>query len=127
MKKITTIIALAVIVIFMILLNQSTKKTAGEPLICHVGGTMKPVVTELAKMYEEKTGQAVEINSAGSGELLAHIELHKRGDVYVSHDPFLDILMTKFDLGVDGWLLAELTPVIAVARGNPKNITQCKA
>jgi molybdate transport system substrate-binding protein len=87
---------------------------------------MTPVVTEIAKMYEEKTGQAVEINSAGSGELLAHIDLHKRGDVYVSHDPFLDILMQKFGQGVDGYLLAELTPVIAVRKGNPKNIKGLK-
>ena len=88
----------------------------------HVGGTMNPVMSELAKIYQQKTGQAIETNSAGSGELLAHIDLHKRGDIYVSHDPFLDILMQKFRMGVDGWLLAELTPVIAVQKGNPKNI-----
>ena len=94
----------------------------GEPLICHVGGTMRPVMLELAKRYERETGQAVEINSAGSGELLAHIELQSTGDLYVCHDPFLDILMRKVDMGVDGWTVAELTPVIIVAEGNPKNV-----
>lgn len=98
------------------------QEASPQPLVCHVGGTMRPVMLELAKRYEAETGQAVEINSAGSGELLAHIELQKRGDVYVCHDPFLDLLMQKFRLGVDGWTVAELTPVIAVVKGNPKGI-----
>lgn len=95
------------------------------PLVCHVGGTMRPVMQELAKRYEEKTGQKIEINSAGSGELLAHIELQKQGDLYVCHDPFLDVLMQK-NLGVDGWTIAGLTPVIAVPKGNPKGIKDLK-
>ena len=83
---------------------------------------MRPVMEKLAGMYEQRTGQKVEINTAGSGELLAHIDSHREGDLYVCHDPFLDILMKKFRLGVDGWVLAELTPVIVVQKGNPKNI-----
>jgi len=123
MKKKAVLVGILVVVVLFIILNQFRRAAGDEPLICHVGGTMMPVITELAKMYEEKTGQAVEINSAGSGELLAHIELHKRGDVYISHDPFLDILVQKYKMGIDGWLLAELTPVIAVQKGNPKQIS----
>ncbi|MEA2012870.1 MAG: substrate-binding domain-containing protein, partial [Verrucomicrobiota bacterium] len=108
--------------------SNSTKKTSKspaaqeKPLICHIGGTMRPVVAKLAKLYEKKTGQRIEINAAGSGELLAYIENQQHGDLYVCHDPFLDILMKKFHMGVDGWLMAELTPVIVVQKGNPKNI-----
>ena len=126
MKKTAVIIGFAAIIVLLFFLGRSRSPAADDPLICHIGGTMRPVITELAKMYQQKTGQAVEINSAGSGELLAHIEMHKRGDIYVSHDPFLDILMQKFEMGVDGWLLAELTPVIAVRKGNPKNIQGLK-
>lgn len=92
-----------------------------EPLLCHVGGTMRPVMRKLAAMYEQQTGQKVMINSAGSGELLAHIESHKQGDVYVCHDPFLDALMMR-GLGAEGWSVAELTPVIVVQKPNPKGI-----
>ena len=126
MKKTVVVIGIAAFVVLLLVLKQFGPDSGDAPLVCHVGGTMRPVITELAKKYQDKTGQAVEINSAGSGELLAHIELHNRGDVYVSHDPFLDILMQKFKLGVDGWLLAELTPVIAVKKGNPKNINGLK-
>jgi len=101
--------------------RQEKPEASATPLICHVGGTMRPVMEELAKAYQQRTGQAVEINSAGSGELLAHIELQKSGDVYVCHDPFGDVLMAK-GLGVDGWTVAGLVPVIVVQKGNPKNI-----
>lgn len=94
----------------------------GSKLMVHVGGTMRPAVEDLAKAYEAKTGVKVEINSAGSGELLAHIESHKEGDLYVCHDPFLDILMKKYEMGVDGWIIGELTPVIITQKGNPKGI-----
>ena len=93
-----------------------------DALLVHVGGTMRPVMQKLATDYETETGQKVEINSADSGELLAHIEGQKEGEVYVCHDPFLDILMKKYHMGVDGWVLAELTPVIVVKKGNPRNI-----
>jgi ABC-type molybdate transport system substrate-binding protein len=105
--------------------NESKKKVAEsaemKPLICHIGGTMRPIIAKLAEKYEQETGQKVEINSAGSGELLAHIELQKEGDLYVCHAPFMDILMNK-KLGVDGWVIGELYPVIIVQKGNPKKI-----
>lgn len=104
--------------------QKSTPETNGNapPLICHVGGTMRPVIQEIGKRYTAETGRKIEINSAGSGELLAHIQLQKEGDIYISHDPFLGILMNKYQLGVNGWQLSELTPVMVVQKGNPKKI-----
>jgi len=110
----------------MVLFPAGCRRARDEPLTCHVGGTMRPVMQELARIHQKETGVKVEINSAGSGELLAHIESHKAGDLYVCHDPFLDMLMQKFHLGVDGWTVAELTPVIVVQKGNPKKIRGLK-
>ncbi len=104
---------------------EVVKSEGNKPLICHVGGTMRPIIAKLAKVYEKETGQKVEINSAGSGELLAYIAMQKEGDVYVCHDPFLEILMHK-KLGVNGWVIGELFPVIIVQKGNPKKIKGLK-
>lgn len=104
-----------------VLAGCSTKDKTNEPLFCHVGGTMRPVFEKLAEVYETETGNKVEINSAGSGELLANIEMQAEGDLYVSHDPFLDIIMSK-KLAVNGWTLGEVYPVIIVQKGNPKHI-----
>jgi molybdate transport system substrate-binding protein len=105
----------------LLLLAGCTKKEAASPLLCHVGGTMRPVFEKLGELYQQETGQSIEINSADSGELMAHIELQKQGDLYVCHDPFLDIIMRR-GLAVDGWTLAEIRPVIIVQKGNPKDI-----
>ena len=105
----------------VLVLSGCSPKEKGENLYCHVGGTMRPVFEKLAEVYEADTGIKVEINSAGSGELLANIELLAEGDLYISHDPFLDIIMGK-DLAINGWTLGEIYPVIIVQKGNPKNI-----
>ena len=97
-------------------------RAENKPLLIHVGGTMKPVMDKVAAQYTARTGRAVEINSAGSGELLAHIEMARSGDAYVCHDPFMDVLFDKFKMGADAWTVAELTPVIVTAKGNPKKI-----
>jgi molybdate transport system substrate-binding protein len=76
---------------------------------------------ELAEIYEKKTGQKVLIDYAGSGECLVKIEQTGKGDLYVAHDPFLAAVLKK-GLGIQGWTVASVEPVIAVPKGNPKNI-----
>jgi ABC-type molybdate transport system substrate-binding protein len=62
------------------------KKDAAGPLLCHVGGTMRRS-SKTGGTLQQETGQKIEINSADSGELMAHIELQAQGDLYVCHDP----------------------------------------
>ncbi len=115
MKKMLLMVCLAV------LAGCGKKNPAQEALLIHVGGTIAPAFKALAKEYTKETGQPVRVNVAGSGELLAHIEMQREGDLFVGHDPFLEIAMQR-NLGVDGWTLAEISPVIVVQKGNPKNI-----
>jgi len=91
------------------------------PLLCHVGGTMRPAMEELAKRYEAETGRKVQFNFGDSGALLTQIEQAKRGDLYVCHDPF-GAAAQKKGLAEKVWTMAALTPTIAVPKGNPKGI-----
>ncbi len=91
-------------------------------LLCYVGGTMRPAVEELLRIYEEKTGQKVELDYGDSGTNLIKVEMRRWGDLYVAHDPFLAPLMNK-GLGTQGWTVAAISPVIVVPKGNPKGIT----
>ena len=108
--------------------QTATEKTASHkpspakpPLLCYVGGTMRPAMKELVSAYGKKTGQRVEVDYADSGELLVKIEQTGLGDLYVAHDPFIAGLMKK-GLGNRAWTTATLTPVVAVPKGNPKGI-----
>jgi len=101
--------------------DDEGEKGKGEPLLCHVGGTMRPVLEELAKRYQAETGQLVRFNYGDSGALLTQIEQAKRGDLYVCHDPFGGSAQKK-GLAARVWTIASLTPMIAVQKGNPKGI-----
>jgi molybdate transport system substrate-binding protein len=90
------------------------------PLLCYVGGTMRPAMEELVRLYKDRTGQEVQLDYGDSGSLLIRIENEKKGDLYVCHDPFLYVLEGK-KLG-HGRTVAALTPVIVVPKGNPQAI-----
>ena len=100
------------------------KNPEDKPLVFYVGGTMQPAMAELAKLYEAKTGQKVEIDKGGSGVLLNRIRMGKAADVFICHDPFMDELMEgkKGKFGVDAWLVSQITPVIVVQPDNPHKI-----
>jgi molybdate transport system substrate-binding protein len=92
-----------------------------EPLLCYVGGTMRPVMKKLVELYEARSGQQVQLDYGDSGGLLIKLGMTGKGDLYVCHDPFLDSLTEK-GLGRQGWHVATITPAIAVPKGNPKGI-----
>lgn len=93
-----------------------------DALVCYVGGTMRPAIEELARMHEARTGQRINTDTNDSGALLAKIELVRKGDLYVAHDPFLAATFIKGH-AIKGWVVASLNLVIVVPKGNPKNIT----
>ena len=91
------------------------------PLLCFVGGTMRPAMEELVKMYQEKHPLKVDIDYAESGELYVRIDQTHKGDLFVCHDPFGGAALKK-GLVVLSLPVAALDPVIVVTKGNPKNI-----
>lgn len=93
----------------------------GAALRILVGGTMRPAMEALIKQYTAKTGQKIEMDNGDSGELMIRIEQTRSGDIYVCHDPFLASLQKK-RLADAYWTVASLKPIIAVPKGNPKNI-----
>jgi molybdate transport system substrate-binding protein len=105
--------------------GRATTKPGATPLLCYVGGTMRPVMEKLAADYRKQTGTEVQIDSAGSGELLTRIVMQKRGDLYVCHDPF-QLRLGRRGMSVQGWTLAAVTPTIVVPKGNPKQIKSVK-
>ena len=61
MKKTGIVIGIISIIVLIIIFSRSRFPVREEPLICHVGGTMNPVMIELVRRYEQKTGQAIEM------------------------------------------------------------------
>src|SRR5512139_3046696 len=105
----------------IVLLAAGCGREPAAPLLVHVGGTMRPAMEEICRLYTEETGGKVELNFNDSGALITVIETTGKGDVCVVHDPF-PAAMEKKGLVDRRHVLATLTPVIVVRKGNPKGV-----
>ena len=98
-------------------------KTAGQkPLLLFCAAGVKPPVEAVAHEYEQSCGVRVEIQYGGSGTLLSNLRVSKTGDLYLAADESYIKSAREFGLLAETIPLARQRPVIAVARGNPKNI-----
>ncbi len=118
MKKSSILIAASIL--FSIFAHA--QEPSPKIIHCYVGGTMRPVMEKLAEAYEKKTGVRLELDYGDSGTNMIKAENSGKGDLYVAHDPFHDVMQAK-GLISKGWLAAYIHPVIVVKKGNPKKIT----
>jgi molybdate transport system substrate-binding protein len=120
--------SIAPALVLSLVLGAAGPALAGDapaPLLVHIGGTMKPAMEEICKLYEQETGRKIEVNYGDSGELMIKLKEMGKGDIIVVHDPFPGKL-EKDGLVDKSYTVAVLTPVIAVKKGNPKKITGIK-
>jgi molybdate transport system substrate-binding protein len=95
---------------------------AKRPLLLYCAAGIRPPVEAAARDYQQEYGVEVQLQYDGSGALLAHIEASKRGDLYLPADErYLEIARAK-GLVKETLPLARMTPVLAVHKGNPKNL-----
>jgi molybdate transport system substrate-binding protein len=103
--------------------KRNNYTVTGNLLRVGCGSSMKPPVDELAARFEAETGVDVQPNYGGSGTVLLQIEESRTGDVYICHDPYAYICVDKKLTTPETWhTMAYLYPVIAVPKGNPKDV-----
>jgi molybdate transport system substrate-binding protein len=98
--------------------------TASKSVTAFVGSASKPPIEEAAAAFEEETGIKVYLTFGGSGTLLSQIEISRSGDLYIPGSPDYMVKAERknvVDISSEK-KIAYLVPVIAVPRGNPKNI-----
>jgi molybdate transport system substrate-binding protein len=85
----------------------------------------KPAIDEICREFEQRFGVGVTINYGGGGEVLSRMILAKTGDVYIAPEQrFMDTAKEKQAVYPDTIKsVAYMIPVIAVLKGNPKQIT----
>lgn len=94
--------------------------TQALDLYCAAG--MRRPVEELCSAYERETGVPVRIQYAGSGTLLSSLQASRSGDLYVAGDVSFVDRAVELGLAREVFPLARMTPVLAVATGNPLGI-----
>jgi molybdate transport system substrate-binding protein len=101
--------------------EQQAKPAVQTPLLCYIGGTMRPAMEKLVALYGTKTGVKIEVDYAESGTQLVKIKETRKGDLLVVHDPY-EGATAKDGLLDKSWTAARLVGVIVVPKGNPKAI-----
>ena len=93
-----------------------------RPLLLYCAAGIRPPVEAAARQYQQEYGVEVQLQYGGSQTLLANIEASKRGDLYLpADDSYLQAARDKGQVQ-ETLPLARMTPVLAVPKGNPKNL-----
>lgn len=100
---------------------KKEKSDAPEELLVLCGGSFRPPMEEIAAGFEKETGVKVRLSFGQSEDLLPQVKIGRAGDVFVTHDPFLDYTKEA------GALLREeqvgfVAPVLVVRKGNPAGV-----
>ena len=100
--------------------KKETQSESGELMVLCGSSFIEPM-EKLCAEFAAETGIKTATSVGGSEDLLPHVKLRAKGDIYVTHDPFLDLTRDANALG-DHVHVGFVAPVLAVQKGNPKGI-----
>ena len=102
----------------------SKKETEDKPgeLIILCGSSFPQPMEQLYSEFTAQTGIKVTTTVAGSEDFLPLVKAGQKGDVLVTHDPYLDYVAEANALA-DYVHVGFVAPVLAVQKGNPKGLT----
>lgn len=101
----------------------ATPAASGQSILVFAGAGLKAPMEEIGPAFTQKTGIAVQYNYGGAGTLVSQMNLTRKGDVFMPGST-VEWKNAKAQGLVDAnKLVAYHVPVIAVPKGNPKNIT----
>ena len=88
-------------------------------LLC--GSSFVKPTEQLCSEFSAKTGIAVVTTLGGSEDFLPLVKAGQKGDILITHDPYLDYVANAKGLA-DHAHVGFVSPVLAVQKGNPKGI-----
>ena len=111
--------------LMLILATGCSSPMANTKLSVLAAAGARPAIDEICAKFTAQYGIEVEVNYGGGGEVLSRMVLARNGDVYIAPEQrFMDSALEKqaIDAGTIK-SLAYMIPVVAVSRGDPKQIT----
>ncbi len=93
-----------------------------DPLVLHCATGMRLPIEEIIADYRAEYGVVVHAQYAGSNSLLASLQVHPTGDLYLPADKSYLQLARKKGLAQEILPLAHMQAVVGVPKGNPRSI-----
>ena len=99
---------------------------AQSSIMVHCAASNRAVMEAIRVDYQEEFDREVHVNYGSSQGLLSQIEVSKSGDLYLPADDSYLKLAAEKELVDEVLPIARQQAVIAIAKGNPKNIQSLK-
>ncbi|HAR65426.1 MAG TPA: molybdate ABC transporter substrate-binding protein [Lentisphaeria bacterium] len=117
----------AVVVVALVLglakfASPAKSAAGGSAILVYCAAGIKAPVQELATQFEQDYGVRVHLQFGGSGTLLSNLQVSQQGDLYLSADVSYQEIARAKGLVRELVPLAFQKPVIAVHKGNPRQI-----
>jgi len=96
-------------------------ETGRDELQILCGNSFAEPCRELVELFTAETGIRASTSVAGSEDFLPLVKTGQRGDILITHDPYLDFVKEAGALH-DHVQTGFVAPVLAVQKGNPKGI-----
>jgi molybdate transport system substrate-binding protein len=121
MKKIAVLLCLVALAgAAWVVLKPNPGSVTPLTIFCAAG--IKKPVEEIAAAYQKETGTEVRLQYGGTGTLLSQLKIAKQGDLFIAADDGAMADAKKLGVTKEEFQLVKQKPVIAVAKGNPKQV-----
>jgi molybdate transport system substrate-binding protein len=124
-RMIALLAGLAIVILLAVGVVIIVTSEKPQAAMIYVGSSMRQPMEQCAAAYEKTTGVKFALSFADSGEVLAQAKSSGMGEMGVLHEPYLT-QGKKEGWARETFVVASMTPVIAVAKGNPKGIAGLK-
>ena len=122
MEKYLSVTIVILITLFIVGCSKDETESEDKELVVLCGSSFPNPMDELCSQFTEQTGIKFARTLAGSENHLPLIKTAQKGDIFVTHDPFLDYVRDANYL-LDYVHVGYVSPVLAVQPGNPKEIS----
>jgi len=102
--------------------RKSQVQSGKQELVLLCGSSFPKPMEQLCSEFTAQTGINVATTIAGSEDFLPLVKAGRKGDILVTHDPYLDYVADANALG-EHVQVGFVAPVLAVQKGNPKGLT----
>ena len=102
--------------------SNQVAETSLQPIKVYCAASNRAVMEQIAADYRAETNRQVAIEYGASQTLLSQLEISEAGDLYLPADDSFLVLARDKGLVEEVLPLASMNLVVAVAKGNPKQI-----
>ena len=124
LRQIRTHMTVILSIVGLLFMITGCSHPSSGPVAVLAAGGAKPAMDEICQAFRNLNDIEVEVSYGGGGEMLSKMLISQQGDVYIAPEQsFMDTAMEKGAVDPNTISsVAYMIPVIAVAKGNPKNI-----